>query len=168
MINRIPQNLLRFFLLVLFQVFLLNNIRLGGYINPQFYIIFILLLPFETPGWILLTTSLLLGISIDLFTNTYGFHAFACIIMAFSRPFILKVIAPRDGYEKGSYPRVFYYGLPWFLKYTLVLVFIHHTGLFFLEMYRFTEIFRTLLKIILTTGVSTIFIVTSQYLVFRK
>ncbi|NBC82971.1 MAG: rod shape-determining protein MreD [Bacteroidetes bacterium] len=168
MINKIPRNIIRFALLALIQVFVLNNIRLGGYINPQFYIIFILLLPFETPGWVLLTVSLLLGITIDLFTFTYGFHALSCLIMAFARPFILDIFAPRDGYEKGTLPRVYYYGFNWFLKYAVVLIFIHHVSLFYIEMYRFTEFFRTFLKVLMSTSVSTIFIVASQYLVFRK
>lgn len=168
MINAIPQNIIRFILLVLLQVFVLDNIRLGGYINPQFYIIFILLLPFETPGWVLLTVSLLLGLSIDMFSFTYGFHAISCIIMAFARPFVLNIFAPRDGYEKGTYPRIFYYGFVWFLKYAFVLILIHHLALFYIEMYRFTEFFRTFLKVILSTTISTVFIVASQYLVFRK
>jgi len=62
----------RFIFLVLFQVWILNNLRVGGYINPYFYIYFVLLLPFSAPKWLLLVSSFLLGISIDLFMNTRG------------------------------------------------------------------------------------------------
>lgn len=38
-----------FVLLIFLQLFLFNNIQLSGYINPYFYILFILLLPYDTP-----------------------------------------------------------------------------------------------------------------------
>ena len=45
------RNIIRFVFLVLLQVLILNNIQFSGYINPYFYIYFILLLPFDTPRW---------------------------------------------------------------------------------------------------------------------
>lgn len=168
MINRIPRNIIRFFVLVLFQVLILNNIRLGGYINPQMYILFILLLPFETPRWFGLTLGLLTGFTIDVFSMTYGFHSFACVIMVFARIWVLELFAPRDGYNKGTYPRVFYYGFMWFLKYAAILILIHHISLFYLEIHRFTEFFRTFLKVILSSFFTLLFIMASQFLVFRK
>ena len=83
----------RFFFLVFFQVLILNNIQLGGYINPYFYIYFILLLPFETPRWLLLILSFLLGLTIDVFVNTPGVNAAACVLMAFARPFVITSIS---------------------------------------------------------------------------
>jgi len=59
----------RFIFLVFFQVLILNHINLGGFINPYFYVYFILLLPFITPKWLLLVSAFLIGIFIDLFSN---------------------------------------------------------------------------------------------------
>jgi len=75
--------LVRFILLVFAQVFILNHLNLDGYVNPLLYTWFILLLPFFTPGWVLLLTGFLLGISIDLFTATPGLNAAATVLMAF-------------------------------------------------------------------------------------
>ncbi len=160
--------MLRFVLLVFFQVLVLNNIQLGGYINPYLYILFILLLPFETPPWMLLLTGFLLGLTIDLFVHTPGVHTIATLFMAFSRPYVLDLFAPREGYETGTFPRLYYYGLEWFLKYTLILVFAHHLVLFYVEVFRFSDFFSTFLRVILSTFFSTILVVISQYFVFRK
>ncbi|MCJ7757879.1 MAG: rod shape-determining protein MreD, partial [Gillisia sp.] len=49
MTNSILSNSIRFILLILFQVLLLNNINFLGYINPYLYVLFLILYPFNTP-----------------------------------------------------------------------------------------------------------------------
>jgi rod shape-determining protein MreD len=168
MINVLPRNIIRFFLLVLVQVFIFNNIELSGYLNPYVYVLFILLLPFETPAWLTLLSGFLLGLSIDIFSETLGMHTAATVFMAFMRPFVLSYFAPRDGYESGSFPRIFYYGLPWFIKYATILVLAHHLVLFYLEMFSFRDFFTTFLRVLLSTIFSSFLIVISQYFIFRK
>jgi rod shape-determining protein MreD len=168
MINVLPRNIIRFFVLVLVQVFILNNIELSGYINPYVYILFIILLPFETPAWLTLISAFLLGISIDIFTETLGMHTAATVFMAFIRPYVLSNFAPRDGYESGSFPRIFYYGLPWFIKYSTILVLAHHLVLFYLEMFSMSDFFTTFLRVLLSAFFSSFLIIISQYFVFRK
>ena len=168
MINLLGRNIGRFIVLVLFQVLVLNNIQFSGYVNPFMYVLFILLLPFETPRWLLLFSGFLLGLSVDIFSNTLGLHASASVFMAFMRPYILTIMAPRDGYETGTYPRIFYYGLTWFLNYTIILVLMHHVFLFYFEVFRFAEFFRTLLRVIFSSAFSIAIIVLSQYIIYRK
>jgi hypothetical protein len=160
--------ILMFFVVILLQVLLLDNIQLGGYLSPFFYILFILLLPFEIPSWLLLSFAFLLGFSVDLFNGTPGMHAASSVFMAFMRPFTLKNFSPRDGYESGTYPRVHFYGLEWFTKYTLILVLSHHFFLFFIEAFRFSDIFFTLSRIVLSTILTSIIIVLSQFFIYRK
>ena len=168
MIRSFLKNIILLFLIILLQVFAFNNIQLGGFINPYFYIIFILLLPFETPGWTLLVSSFFLGLFMDMFSQTLGMHASACTLMAFLRPSVLKAFSPRDGYELGTLPRIQFYGFTWFLKYALALIFVHHFVLFYLEMFRFTDFFYTLFRVILSTLFTGLFVILSQYFVFRR
>ena len=107
MINLVIRNILRMLVLILFQVLVLNNIQVSGYINPYMYVLFILLLPFETPRWLLLISGFAIGISIDLFANTLGMHTSATVFMAFLRPYILKLLMPHDEYEQSTYPRLY-------------------------------------------------------------
>jgi rod shape-determining protein MreD len=168
MIKSFGKYIIRFVILVLLQVLVFNNIQLSGFIIPCYYVLFILLLPFETPKWSLPLIGFLLGLSIDLFTHTPGIHASATVLMAFSRPFVLNMIAPREGYEPGSYPTLYYYGLEWFLKYSAILVCIHHFFLFYVEIFRISDFFATFLRALLSSAFSILFIVLSQYFIFKR
>lgn len=168
MIRLLARNIIRFFIIILVQVLLLDNVLLGGYLNPYLYVLFILLMPFETPRWLLLVAGFLLGLSIDLFTNTLGMHTAATVLMAFIRPWVLSLFAPRDGYEPDTYPRIRYYGLGWFAGYAAILTFIHHFALFYIEVFHFEYFFSTLLRVFLSTILTTSTIILSQYFIFRK
>ena len=138
MVNEILKNIGRFVFLVLLQGLILNEVNLWqGMAIPYLYILFLLMLPIETPRWLELIIGLILGLSIDMFTNTLGIHASACVLIAYIRPLYLKAIAPRDGYEFGQRPGIQDLGFSWFLKYAVVLIFIHHLWLFYVEVYSF-------------------------------
>ena len=168
MIETIQKYILRFIILIFIQIYLFNNIRLSGYINPNIYILFLLLLPFETPGWLLLISGFLLGMTVDIFMDTIGVHTIACVTLAVFRPLILKIISPREGYESGTNPRILYYGFIWFLKYAAVLILIHHLVLFYTETFQLGNFFITFLRVILSSFITLILIILSQYFVFRK
>ena len=168
MIKVLPRNIARFIILVLAQVLIFNNIQFSGYINPYIYILFILLLPFETPKWMLLVSAIFLGLTIDIFSDTLGMHTIATLFMAFLRPFVLNLISPRDGYESGTFPRVSYYGITWFTRYTSILIVAHHFVLFYIEIFRFGNFFSTFFRVILSTIFSLAFIVLSQFFVYRR
>ena len=167
MIEKLLRHILRFVTLVLLQVLVLNNIQLGGYINPNLYVLFILLLPVEVPGWLLMAVSFFLGLSIDAFTNTPGMNASACVFLAFCRPYLLKIMSPRDGYETDRPPSIQYMGFSWFIIYASILVFLHHLVLFYVEIFRFTEFFSTFLRVILSTVITVSLILLAEFLLFK-
>lgn len=167
MINLVIQYFLRFILLIFVQILVLNNIQLYGLINPYIYIMFIITLPFETPKLLVLTLGFILGIIIDTFSNTLGMHAAATVLIAFSRPYILKVLSPRDGYEAGTFPSVKNFGLSWFLRYTIIITLIHHFLLFYIEMFRLSDFFITFARVIISSIFTILLIILSQYL-FKK
>jgi len=166
--NIILKNTIRFIVLVLIQVAILNNIQVSGFLNPYMYVLFILLLPFETPNWLLLSLSFLLGFSVDIFSGTLGMHASACVFMGYVRPYVLNYLSLRDGYEIGTYPGISYYGFAWFLKYALVLVVAHHSFLFIIEAFSFANFSETMVRIIFSSFFSLTLLVTSQFLMFKK
>ena len=158
------KNIGRFVFLILFQVLILNNIQFSGYINPYFYIYFILLLPFETPRWLLMLSAFLLGISLDAFTNTFGLNAFACVLMAFVRPFVITTISTGTEFMIGHSPSLKNQGVKWFAYYSVILVLVHHFALFYLEIFRFTEFFQTLLRVLLSSLFTLIIVFIAEYL----
>ena len=163
MINSILRFGLIFILLILVQVLLLNNIQFSGYINPYVYIMFILLLPIEIPSWLLLLLSFSTGLIIDFFSGSPGMHTSATVLAGFVRPYILRIISPKDGYDSGSDPSMLIYGFRWFFFYTLLMVLVHHTALFYLEIFRFADFFRTMLRVLLSTMFSMAFILLIEF-----
>lgn len=168
MINTVTFNIIRFIIVVLIQGLILNNIQLSGFINPYFYILFVILLPFETPKWLLLLSAFFLGLSVDAFTNTAGMHASASVFLAFARPYILQLQAPRDGYDSGTTPSVADYGIPWFLKYTFFATFLHHIFLFYVESFTFSDFFGTFARVLFSTFFSLLLILISQLFTYKK
>jgi hypothetical protein len=174
MIDQINRYVIRFFLVIFFQVLVLNNVQFSGYINPYFYIWYLLVLPFDTPGWVLLLTAFFLGLGIDVFPqgiagngSTLGTHAAATVLIAFMRPSVLKWINPRDEYESGTYPDSKNYGILWFVSYALIMIGIHHFVLFFLEDLSLSDFPGTLLRVILSGFFSLIIILLWEGIRFR-
>ena len=161
-------NIVRFFFLIFLQVLILNHINLGGYINPYFYIYFILLLPFETPRWALLLLAFILGWSIDIFTNTIGLNASACVMMAFFRPFVISAISSGQESLIGDTPSLRNQGVKWFLYYSIILVIVHHFTLFYLEIFRFSEFMATFLRVLLSSAFTLLLVLISEYLIYPK
>lgn len=167
MTSEILRNIGRFVLLVLLQGLILNDVSLWqGMAIPYLYVLFLLMLPLETPRWAELLIGLVCGLSIDMFTNTIGIHASACALLAYVRPLLLKAIAPRDGYEFNVKPTIADMGIVWFMKYAVVLILIHHTWLLFLEVYSFSSFGHTMLRAILSSAFTFVLVILSQYLTF--
>lgn len=161
-------NVVRFFFLVFFQALILNHINLGGYVNPYFYIYFILLMPFATPRWLLLIAAFALGWSVDIFTNTIGLNAAACVLTAFARPFVISAISSGPESLQGDTPSLRNQGLKWFLYYAVILTLIHHFSLFYLEVFRFTEFFATFVRVLLSSSFTLTLVLISEYLFFAR
>jgi len=163
MIKLLPKYIISFIVLIFVQVYILNNFHFGGFINPYIYVLFILILPFETPKWFLLIIAFVLGFTIDIFSHTPGMHSTATVFMAFFRVQMLEVIAPRDGYETETTPSIKYYGGKWFLKYSLVLVLIHHIVLFYIEVFSLSNFFITFFRATISALFSVTLIMVIQY-----
>jgi rod shape-determining protein MreD len=166
MINSILRFSVITVLLILLQILVLNNIQFSGFVNPYVYIMIILLLPSVTPSWMILIISFITGLIIDLFSGSPGMHASATLLAGFSRPFVLRLISPRDGYESGTDLSMAAYGFRWFFIYTATIVLIHHTALFFLEVFRLADFFRTIFRILMSSLFTIAFILLIEY--YRK
>jgi hypothetical protein len=125
------------------------------------------MLPFETPPLLLLVLSFLTGLVIDMFYDSAGMHAAACTLLGFARYYMLKLIAPRDGYEPGLTPTIDDMGVAWFITYAGILILVHHLFFFFLEVFRWTEFFRTFLRVVLSSIGTFVFVFTIQFLFYN-
>lgn len=166
--NFILKHIIRFVALVTIQVLVLNNVLFMGYINPYIYILFLLLLPFDTPRWLMLVLAFSLGLSVDTFQNTMGLHAFSCVLIAYCRRPILHFLLPQLKNKKQSNLEFSLqeFGLQRALIYTSTMVLIHHLFLFILESFQ-AEILGILVRTIASSIVSIVLLIIIQYLLFK-
>lgn len=162
--NKTALQIIRFVVLVLLQVLVINHIRLGGYVHPSIYLIFILLLPINIPEWQLLLLGFGLGFSVDLFTGTPGLHAGATTLMAFCRPRIIKLVSGTQKFENIHEPNLSQLGGMWFFRYVFCMVLIHHFWLFLLESFSFHLIGQVALRILMSVPVSVFLIMMILYI----
>ena len=168
MIRIITSNLIRYVLLVFIQVFLLKNI---GYYNlsvPFLYILFILLLPFETPNWLVFLLAFLMGLTIDSFYDTLGVNAAACTVLALVRIIFINLTVQRLSFEIEPEPKLGIMGFRWFFFYAIILTLVHHTTLFLIEDFSLNDFKYTLIRIVLSSLFTVFLILVAEFIFFRK
>lgn len=161
-------NLIRFVVLVLLQALFLKNIGYYNLATPYVYILFILLLPFEIPNFLLFLLSFILGLTIDVFYDTLGLNAAACTMLAFVRILFISVTVQKEGFDNEPEPRLGLMGFRWFILYATILTFFHHLILFSLEVFRFSDIPFILLRVLLSSLFTIFLILVAEFIFFRK
>lgn len=156
-------NIVRFVILLFLQVIIFNNIDLFGYINPFPYVLYILLFPVNGNKTILLVSSFLLGLLLDMFCNSGGVHAAAALTLAYVRPNLFKFsfglsyeyqtvkIADKISAER--------------ISFLLLSIFIHHFVLFLLEFFRPSLFFSIISRTLITTVFTLVLCLLIIYLI---
>jgi cell shape-determining protein MreD len=128
------------------------------------------MLPFNTPKWLLLVSAFVLGFLMDVFSGTMGLNMSATLLIAFIRPALLNMISfGRDFNNDDDTPNMKNLGVDWFISYALIMILIHHSTIFFLEVFRLNELGTTFLRILYSSSVTLILVLLSQLLFsFRK
>ncbi len=140
------QRIVAFVVLVVVQALVLNHIHLFGVATPLFYVYFVLLFRRNHPKWIILLTSFLLGLCVDVFSNTPGLAAASMTFIAVLQPYILEPFIPRDS-EDNLKPGMRTLGVSRFIYYTIVMVFLYNVAFFSLEAFNFFNWLQWLLSI---------------------
>ena len=160
------RNIMRFILLVGLQVSVLNHINFLGYINPYVYILFIMLFPIKNNRTLFIFLSFLLGLTIDVFSDSGGIHAAACVSIAYVRPVILKF----------SFGTVYEYQTIKFdtaefsskFIYIIIMTVIHHFILFSLEIFNISKVILTFQKTLFSSIFTIILCIMITIIFSRK
>ncbi|MGN0002120.1 MAG: rod shape-determining protein MreD [Sphingobacterium composti] len=161
-------NIIRFLVLLVVQVAVLKNI---GYYNLAVafpYILIILLLPIGLSNLTLFVLAFLTGLSIDAFYDSMGIHAAACVALVYFRIFFHKITIELDEQASFNTPSWGNMGFKWYGTYILLSILIHHSVLFFVEIFSFHNIIQTLLSIALSSMFTLILIFVISLLTYHK
>lgn len=155
-----------FIALVLLQVLVLNKISLFSIATSFLYIYFVIKLPFHRNKFYVIITSFLMGIIIDVFLNTPGVNAAALTIVATLRSVLVPLFYPKNeldvlvpGIRNNTVS---------FIKYTIVMILIHHTLLFFIDSLSLFSVTETIYRILSSSLLSLILVLSLDSLFFRK
>ncbi|WP_293301523.1 rod shape-determining protein MreD [Pedobacter sp. UBA4863] len=159
-------NIFRWIVLLGVQIFLLRNMTFYNLSTPFIYVLFILVLPFQTPNLLLYVIAFITGLTLDTFYDTLGVHTSACVALVFVRILFIAVSLNRDAIDEPE-PSLGNMGFRWFSLYAVLCIFAHHLVLFFLEAFKFTSLAYTLGRTLLSV-VFTIFTVLLVEFIFHN
>ncbi|MBZ9652216.1 rod shape-determining protein MreD [Psychroflexus montanilacus] len=159
-------NSIRFVLLILVQVLILNHFDVFGYVNPYIYPLLIILLPFNINSIQKLVLAFILGICLDFFEDSGGIHAAATLVIAYLRPLFL-----RNAFGLSyDYQTLKFYDAPFRsrLVYVSLMVLVHHTVLFTLEIFSLNHLLYLAEKIIYSSIFSILLIIITLNLIRKN
>lgn len=168
--STLVKNIMRFILLILIQVYVLDKIHLHHLVTPYIYFLFILWMPFKLSRQAQMFWAFVLGFTLDSFRHNPGFHAAACVLVAYIRPFIISILIPQEGadtsYEEPSVRSMG--GSLRYMVYTGILTLLHHSWLFLLEAWQFGNFWYFIVKTLLSTIITLVLIIITELLFSRK
>jgi rod shape-determining protein MreD len=160
--------ILHFIFIILIQALVLNNIYLFNLIHPYIYILFLLILPVNINRLVLLLISFGIGFILDIFSNIPGLHTSTMVFIGFLRPFVIKFIISEDVSEQNIEPHITTLGFRRYLIFALIMVFIHHSFIFFVQVLSIKEYIFTFYKIIINVFSTILIILIYEILFFYK
>ncbi len=165
--NKVPRYLLIVLMLMALQLSVFNHIYIGYGIVMFVYVLFILILPIQIPGWLILLTGFFTGIAVDSVFNTGGIHAFSTVFIAYLRPKVLKYFERSIDFELAYRPGIQSMGFMNFLRYTIIIVFFHNLLIFYLEVFHFRSFFSNFFIVIVNTLLTSLICIMFEAL-FKK
>jgi len=88
-----------FVLFVLAQVIVLGHIHLFNCATPLLYVYFITQFPRTYPKWAILLWAFMMGLTVDVFSNTPGVAAAALTVIAAIQPYYFTLFVSHDAFE---------------------------------------------------------------------
>jgi hypothetical protein len=138
--NVVYKHSIRFVVFAFLQALVFNQLNIGFGIHLMIQPLFIMLLPFELAVIPMMGIAFLMGLIIDIVSNTYGLNTSALVLMAYLRPIIFKLYGPREGYDPLKEPTSQDMGSNWFGVVYGILLGLHTFWFFLLEIFELGRI----------------------------
>lgn len=146
--SQILRYLIHVLILLFLQVFLFRDAALLGYAYIFIHIGIVLLMPTEINPIVSMLIAFLIGFLVDMFYDTIGMHASACVLIAFLRPQIVSLFSVQGELNNMQEFNVESGGVLWFFQLALTSSFIYCMLLFILESTSLSIFFYSIVKII--------------------
>ncbi|MEY3504789.1 MAG: hypothetical protein RL349_1385 [Bacteroidota bacterium] len=138
--NVVYKHTIRFVIFAFLQALVFNQLNIGFGIHLMIQPLFIMLLPFELAVIPMMGIAFLMGLVIDIVSNTYGLNTSSLVLMAYLRPILFKFYGPREGYDPLKEPTSQDMGANWFTVVYGILLGLHTFWFFLLEIFELGRI----------------------------
>lgn len=157
MIKTILQFIVLFVVLTLLQV-VCNHICIFGVAIPVVYIYFLIRLPINLSVNWAMTLAFILGLTIDVFSNTQGMNALACVVATALRRPVFSLYFAREDDLPNPIPSIHTLGIGIYIKYLLSMVLIYCFFIFAIQAFTLHNVQLTIMRIVASTTLSTLLI----------
>ncbi|MBO5779755.1 MAG: rod shape-determining protein MreD [Muribaculaceae bacterium] len=157
-----------FIILALLQVVVFNRICLFGVAVPFVFIYLFVKLPVNLNLKWVFTIGFLMGLIIDVFSNTQGMNALACTILCALRLPTLRLYFPREEEMVYPVPSSRTLGSGVFMKYVLTMTLCYCALFFVIESFTFFNPLRLVVKTIASTALTFLVIIAIDSLTSRS
>ncbi len=165
--NNLIAHIVRFLVLLVVQIFICNHIYWFGFLNPQVYLMALLLLPIKMDKHLQYLVAFFTGLIIDIFLQTFGLFASASLVMIFIRPWLLYLMNGFRHYEEPVNPSPSEKSLSWLLAYIFPLVLLHQLWVNVVEIADVTQ-WLTIIWTGIANAIFTTFIILCFLYIFRR
>lgn len=145
--------ILLFVILVLVQALLMNHIVLFSSAVCFIFIYFLIKLPINLSANLVLTLGFLLGLAVDMLSDTPGLNALCCTVLASLKRPVFFAYEQHDDKNRNVAPSIGTMGFFNFCKYIFSMSAIYCLLAFFVEFIEFSDVLGILIK----AGASSIF-----------
>lgn len=141
---------IRFIVVMIFQVLILNQLQFLGLCHPYVFILFLMMMPITLPEKVDMLIGALVGLVMDLFCNSLGVHMAACILLTYlRRPMIGNLIMDDDRLNGEICCKTI--GMVNFFRYAAFLIIIYHVVVVMLSAWSVAHIGMNILQIFLSS-----------------
>lgn len=168
--NNVISNILRFLIMLIVQIVICQHVCLFGYMTPALYLLALFLLPLELPLSLQYLIGFASGFVVDAFAHTLGVSTFACTLMMFVRPFIVRFLNGTNinRFESIDRPEPGVKDFRWILLYTLILTAVYQIVSVLLETMTFRNFGHTFLVMIGNTVFTVFVVLCVEYIFYNK
>lgn len=161
-------HIILFFVALLAQVLIFNNVVLFSVAIPFVFIYFIIRMPLDTNDSLLLTLAFVMGLTVDLFSDSLGVNALSASCLAMLKKPIFFAYVHHDDHIEDAVPSIPTMGLLDYMKYLLSLVVIYCTIVFTIEYLSFARIGEIILAVVASSILSFLILLATDSLMIPK
>ena len=148
--------ILKILLILFLQIFVFSNLHFLSLCYPYVYVLALITLP-VVPRWGELLIGCSIGLVMDICCSTPGVNMASCVLVSYLRPIMLAHLV-QDHERISGEINALSLGTAPFLKLSLLLCAIHHLVIFLLDAWSFADFHLTLLRWLVSTLISLVFI----------